>query len=101
VIADLVVAFGGDTDFDSDALVWGGTPAALAELLLAWHDLGVDGFRLRPAVNHTDLPAITDHVVPALQRAGRFRAGYPDGETLRERLGLPLAANRYAPVRSS
>jgi len=101
VIADLVVAFGGDTDFDSDALVWGGTPAALAELLLAWHDLGVDGFRLRPAVNHTDLPAIADHVVPALQRAGRFRTGYRDGETLRERLGLPVAANRYAPVRSS
>lgn len=101
VIADLVVAFGGDTDFGSDALVWGGTPAALAELLLTWHDLGVDGFRLRPAVNHTDLPAIADHVVPALQRAGRFRTEYRDGETLRERLGLPVAANRYAPVRSS
>jgi alkanesulfonate monooxygenase SsuD/methylene tetrahydromethanopterin reductase-like flavin-dependent oxidoreductase (luciferase family) len=101
VIADLVVAFGDDTDFRSDALVWGGTPAALADLLLAWHDLGVDGFRLRPAVNVTDLPAIADHVVPALQRAGRFRTGYRDGETLRERLGLPVAVNRYSPVRSS
>ena len=101
VIVDVVVAFGGDTDFRSDALVWGGTPAALADLLLAWQDLGVDGFRLRPAVNVTDLPAIADRVVPVLQRAGRFRTGYRSGETLRERLGLPVAVNRYTPVRSS
>jgi hypothetical protein len=33
-----------------------------------------------------------------LQRAGRFRAGYREGESLRERLGLPVAANRYAAV---
>lgn len=101
VIADLVVSFGGDTDFRSDALVWGGTPAELADLLLSWGQLGVDGFRLRPAVNATDLPVIADQVVPVLQRAGRFRTGYRDGETLRQRLGLPVAVNRYTPVRSS
>jgi hypothetical protein len=33
-----------------------------------------------------------------LQRAGRFRSGYSDGETLRARLGLPIAPNRYATV---
>lgn len=101
VIADLVVAFGADTEFRSDALVWGGTAAELADLLAAWQDLGVDGFRLRPAVNATDLPAIADQLVPALQRAGRFRTGYRDGETLRQRLGLPVAVNRYTSVRSS
>ncbi|WP_328350581.1 LLM class flavin-dependent oxidoreductase [Mycobacterium sp. NBC_00419] len=99
VIADLVVSFGGDTDVRSDALVWGGAPTELVDLLLAWHDAGVDGFRLRPAVTAIDLPVITDEVVPALQRAGRFRSSYRDAETLRERFGLPAAANRYVPVR--
>jgi hypothetical protein len=58
--------------------------------------LGIDGARLRPAVNATDLPVIVAEVVPLLQRAKRFRDGYRDGETLRERLGLPVAPNRYA-----
>ena len=35
-------------------------------------------------------------MVPLLQRAGAFRTAYRDGETLRERLGLPVAVNRYA-----
>jgi hypothetical protein len=36
--------------------------------------------------------------VPLLQRANRFRTAYVDGETLRQRLGLPVAPNRYAEV---
>jgi hypothetical protein len=39
---------------------------------------------------------IVDEVVPLLQRAGQFHTAYRDGETLRERLGLPTAPNRYA-----
>jgi len=101
VIADVVVTFEGDGDFRSDALVFPGSPAEVADLLLGWHQLGVDGFRLRPAVNATDLPVIVEKLVPLLQRAGRFRTGYRNGETLRERLGLPVAVNRYTPVRSS
>lgn len=101
VIADVLVAFGSEPDIRSDALIWGGTPDALAELMLAWHDAGVDGFRLRPAENATDLPVIADRLVPVLQRTGRFRPGYRHGETLRQRLGLPAAVNRYTPVRSS
>ncbi|QEN12352.1 LLM class flavin-dependent oxidoreductase [Mycolicibacterium sp. ELW1] len=95
-IADLVVSFGGGDDFGSDALIFTGSPAQLVELLVGWHDLGVPGFRLRPAVNATDLPIIVDEVVPLLQRTGRFRTGYRDDETLRERFGLPAAVNRYA-----
>ncbi|MBB3605021.1 alkanesulfonate monooxygenase SsuD/methylene tetrahydromethanopterin reductase-like flavin-dependent oxidoreductase (luciferase family) [Mycolicibacterium sp. BK556] len=101
VIADLVVSFAGDSDFRSDAQIFAGAPADLVELLLGWHDLGVAGFRLRPAVNATDLPVIVDEVVPYLQRAGRFRTRYRDGETLRERFGLPASVNRYAEVGSS
>ena len=34
--------------------------------------------------------------VPVLQRAGQFRPAYRHSETLRQRLGLPTAPNRYA-----
>ncbi|WP_292975361.1 LLM class flavin-dependent oxidoreductase [Mycobacterium sp.] len=100
VYADLVVTFGGDTGFGSDALIFDGSPADVVELLLAWQQRGIDGARLRPAVNVTDLPVIVDDVVPLLQRANRFRTTYKPGETLRQRLGLPIAPNRYAEVNS-
>ncbi|OBI43703.1 FMNH2-dependent monooxygenase [Mycobacterium kyorinense] len=98
VYADVVVAFGGDTDFRSDAHVFGGSAAELVDLLLDWQQQGVHGARLRPAVNAVDLPVIVDTVVPLLQQRGVFRSRYRDGETLRERLGLPIAPNRYAAV---
>lgn len=99
VYADIVVAFDGRTDFDSDATIFGGAPAELVELISSWHQLGVDGVRLRPAVHGTDLPVIIDEVIPRLQDAGRFRTSYRAGETLRARLGLPVADNRYASVK--
>jgi alkanesulfonate monooxygenase SsuD/methylene tetrahydromethanopterin reductase-like flavin-dependent oxidoreductase (luciferase family) len=95
VYADLYVTFGGAVDTRSDALVFDGTPTELVELLLRWRQLGVEGVRLRPAVNATDLPVIVNDVVPLLQQAGRFRTAYTDGETLRDRLGLQVAENRY------
>jgi alkanesulfonate monooxygenase SsuD/methylene tetrahydromethanopterin reductase-like flavin-dependent oxidoreductase (luciferase family) len=98
VFADVVVSFDGDGDFRSDALVFVDSAPELVDMLLDWQRLGIDGARLRPAVNATDLPVIVDDVVPLLQRAGRFRNGYQNGETLRARLGLPVAPNRYAAV---
>ncbi|HXA88846.1 MAG TPA: LLM class flavin-dependent oxidoreductase [Mycobacterium sp.] len=98
VFADVVVSFNGEADFRSDALVFAGSARELADMLLGWQRLGIDGARLRPAVNATDLRAIVDEVVPLLQRAGQFRTGYRDGESLRARLGLPVAPNRYAAV---
>jgi alkanesulfonate monooxygenase SsuD/methylene tetrahydromethanopterin reductase-like flavin-dependent oxidoreductase (luciferase family) len=99
VFADVVVSFDGGGDFRSDALVFAGSATELADMLVEWQRLGIDGARLRPAINATDLPAIVDGVVPLLQRAGRFRSSYQDGETLRTRLGLPVAVNRYAAVK--
>jgi alkanesulfonate monooxygenase SsuD/methylene tetrahydromethanopterin reductase-like flavin-dependent oxidoreductase (luciferase family) len=98
VLADMVVSFNGEGDFRSDALVFAGSATELVDMLLGWRRLGIDGARLRPAVNATDLPVIVDEVVPLLQRAGRFRTGYQQGETLRARLGLPVTRNRYAAV---
>jgi alkanesulfonate monooxygenase SsuD/methylene tetrahydromethanopterin reductase-like flavin-dependent oxidoreductase (luciferase family) len=101
VYADVFVTFSGTVDARSDAVVFDGTPADLVELLVRWQRLGVDGFRLRPSVNATDLPVIVDEVVPLLQRANLFRSAYRDGEPLRQRLGLPVADNRYARVKPS
>jgi alkanesulfonate monooxygenase SsuD/methylene tetrahydromethanopterin reductase-like flavin-dependent oxidoreductase (luciferase family) len=97
-LADVVVSFHGRDDFRSDALVFAGGAAELVDMLLDWQRLGIDGARLRPAVNATDLPVIVDEVVPLLRRAGQFRSHYRQGETLRDRLGLPVTPNRYAAV---
>jgi alkanesulfonate monooxygenase SsuD/methylene tetrahydromethanopterin reductase-like flavin-dependent oxidoreductase (luciferase family) len=98
--ADVFVSFDGTVVPRSDALVFDGTPTELVDLLLHWQRSGIEGVRLRPAVNAADLPTIVDEVVPLLQQAGRFRTAYTDGETLRERLGLPIAENRYARAES-
>ncbi|MGC0207974.1 LLM class flavin-dependent oxidoreductase [Streptomyces levis] len=81
--------------FTSDAPVFTGTPAQLADLLLELRASGLTGFRLRPGVSAHDLPAITRGLVPEVQRRGAFRRAYEAG-TLRGLLGLPRPANRYA-----
>ncbi|MEE4496041.1 LLM class flavin-dependent oxidoreductase [Streptomyces sp. BE230] len=83
--------------YTSDAKVFTGTPAQLADLLLDWQQTGLSGFRLRPAVIGHDLPAITRGLVPELQRRGAFRSAY-EADTLRGLLGLARPANRYATV---
>ncbi|WP_433889955.1 LLM class flavin-dependent oxidoreductase [Streptomyces sp. CA-111067] len=55
----------------------------------------VDGVRLRPAVLGTDLPVLARQVLPALADAGPHRPPRP-GATLRDTLGLPRPANRFA-----
>ena len=79
----------------SDARVFTGTPAQLAELVLEWHAAGLAGVRLRPGAHAHDLPLIARGLVPQLQRRGAFRTAY-EAETLRERFGLSRPANRYA-----
>ncbi|MEX0428090.1 LLM class flavin-dependent oxidoreductase [Nocardioides sp. DS6] len=81
----------------SDALVFAGTPAGLADLLAEWHAAGLSGFRLRPAVLPDDLRRITRELVPELRRRGLFHDRY-EADTLRGLLGLPRPANRYATV---
>jgi alkanesulfonate monooxygenase SsuD/methylene tetrahydromethanopterin reductase-like flavin-dependent oxidoreductase (luciferase family) len=81
--------------YTSDARVFTGTAAQLADLLVEFRDAGLTGFRLRPAVLGHDLPAITRGLVPELQRRGAFRTAY-EADTLRGLLGLARPANRYA-----
>ncbi|MEU4250907.1 LLM class flavin-dependent oxidoreductase [Amycolatopsis sp. NPDC026612] len=113
VFADVVV-FLGDTDqaaadrrarlddlsgaeYSSDAHVFTGTPAGLADLLLDWQAAGLSGFRLRPGAIPHDLTAITRGLVPELRSRGAFRTEY-EANTLRGLLGLARPANRYAAV---
>ncbi len=84
-------------EYTSDAHVFTGTPAGLADLLLDWQGAGLSGFRLRPGAVPHDLTAITRGLVPELRGRGAFRTGY-EASTLRGLLGLARPANRYAAV---
>ena len=83
-------------EYRSDAYIFAGSVSALADLLIAWQEKGIDGFRLRPGVAVDDLDAISGRLVPELQNRGVFRTEYPQ-ENLRGVLGLPTdVPNRYA-----
>ena len=74
----------------SDAAVFTGTPAQLADLLLEWQEAGLTGFRLRPAALAARPGARSPAaLVPELQRRGAFRTAY-EADTLRGLLGLPV-----------
>ncbi|MDO8208831.1 LLM class flavin-dependent oxidoreductase [Conexibacter sp. CPCC 206217] len=75
--------------------LFAGTPARLADELLAWRAAGATGVRLLPAALPRDLDAIADGLVPELQAREAFRRMY-EATTLRGLLGLPRPANRYS-----
>jgi alkanesulfonate monooxygenase SsuD/methylene tetrahydromethanopterin reductase-like flavin-dependent oxidoreductase (luciferase family) len=81
--------------YKSDAEIFAGTPAQLADQLAEWQQAGLTGFRLRPATVPHDLTQITRGLVPELQRRGLFRTAY-EATTLRGLLGRQRPANRYA-----
>jgi alkanesulfonate monooxygenase SsuD/methylene tetrahydromethanopterin reductase-like flavin-dependent oxidoreductase (luciferase family) len=82
-------------EYRSDAEIFVGTPAQLADVLQEWQAAGLSGFRLRPATLPHDLVQITEGLVPELRRRGLFRTAY-EADTLRGLLGLARPANRYA-----
>jgi len=84
-------------EYVSDAHIFTGTPAGLADLLLDWQGAGLSGFRLRPGAIPHDLTAVTRGLVPELRARGAFRTGY-EASTLRGLLGLSRPANRYTAV---
>jgi alkanesulfonate monooxygenase SsuD/methylene tetrahydromethanopterin reductase-like flavin-dependent oxidoreductase (luciferase family) len=85
--------------YRSDALVFVGTPAELADLVEEWSGAGIEGFRLRPAGVPSDIDLISAELVPLLRRRSLFPE-VPRGGTLRDRFGWPRPANRYAPAQA-
>ncbi|MEP9394018.1 LLM class flavin-dependent oxidoreductase [Gordonia sp. VNQ95] len=88
------------SEFVSDARIFVGTPAGLADLIEEWVPRGdggqaLAGVRLRPAVLPDDLIVISRDLTRELVRRGRFRDRYT-APTLRGHLGLARPANRYA-----
>ena len=94
ILADIAVAFGRSTEPDFPALHWSGDAAGLAEQVASWASIGLDGFRFHPRDLERDVNGLVETVFPALRQAGL--ASNTGGPTLRARLGLPPAANRYA-----
>lgn len=65
-----------------------GTPESIADEMEQWVDAGgADGFNLMPPSLPSGIEDFVDHVIPELQRRGRFRAEY-EGTTLRSHLGV-------------
>ena len=76
-----------------------GTPAEAADEMERWFTTGAcDGFNFLPSYYPGGLDDFVDMVVPELQRLGVYRTAY-EGSTLRENLGLPIPASRYAAAR--
>lgn len=74
-----------------------GSPEQIADHMETWFRAGaVDGFLIQPAVSPGGFRDFVEMVVPVLQSRGVFRSEY-EGATLRDNLGLPRPASRYAP----
>jgi FMN-dependent oxidoreductase (nitrilotriacetate monooxygenase family) len=73
-----------------------GSAKQIADLMEDWfRNDGCDGFNLQPSTFPGGSDDIAKLLVPELQRRGLFRTEY-EGRTLRENLGLPRPASRYA-----
>jgi N-acetyl-S-(2-succino)cysteine monooxygenase len=73
-----------------------GTPSQIADDMQTWFENhAVDGFLIQPPHLPAELNEFVDLVIPELQSRGLFRTEY-DGPTLRDNLGLPRPASRYA-----
>lgn len=73
-----------------------GTAEDVVDEMEAWIDGGAaDGFNVTPTHLPHGIRDFAEFVIPELRRRGRFRQEY-EGSTLRENLGLPTPASRYA-----
>jgi FMN-dependent oxidoreductase (nitrilotriacetate monooxygenase family) len=70
-----------------------GAAEQIADFMIDWADAGAaDGFNLFFDVYPEGLLLLAEHVVPILQRRGRYRRAY-EGRTLRDHYGLARPSN--------
>lgn len=73
-----------------------GTAKDVVDEMEAWFEQGAaDGFNITPTHLPHGIDDFVHLVLPELRSRGRFRDEY-EGRTLRENLGLPVPASRYA-----
>lgn len=73
-----------------------GSPTDVVDMMEEWFISGAaDGFNVLPPFFPNSLDDFVELVVPELQRRGLYRTAY-QGPTLRDNLGLPRPASRYA-----
>ena len=73
-----------------------GSTKDVVDLMEEWFTTeAADGFNVIPPFFPNSLDEFNALVVPELQRRGLYRTAY-EGKTLRENLGLPRPASRYA-----
>lgn len=73
-----------------------GTASEIVDVMQDWFEgEACDGFNITPTHLPEGCEDFVDLIVPELQRRGLMRTEY-EGRTLRENLGLPPAANRFA-----
>ncbi|MFC3532957.1 LLM class flavin-dependent oxidoreductase [Vogesella facilis] len=78
-----------------------GSGEEVAAEIIRWIDAGAaDGFILGFAVSAEGLDDFIQHVIPVLEARGRYQRELP-GSTLRDHLGLPRKASRYAAAAAS
>ncbi|HEX3711819.1 MAG TPA: NtaA/DmoA family FMN-dependent monooxygenase [Trebonia sp.] len=81
---------GQTTGFDRGPFYVAGTPKVVADAIETWLDEGgIDGINLRQFLTPGTAEDFIELVVPELRRRGRYREGYAEGATLRERLFGP------------
>jgi alkanesulfonate monooxygenase SsuD/methylene tetrahydromethanopterin reductase-like flavin-dependent oxidoreductase (luciferase family) len=79
----------------TDRARFAGSADALTAVL-AGFAAHVDGVLLHPAEAEVDFPVLANDVLPKLAESGLARGPGPDDGTLRDVLGLPRPANRFA-----
>jgi long-chain alkane monooxygenase len=83
-VGDILARIGG---FNRGPFFVAGTPKEVADAIETWlDDGGIDGINLRQFLTPGTAADFIELVVPELRRRGRYREGYAEGETLRERL---------------
>ncbi len=91
-IRDLAVASAGSLA----GLTVHGSVTQIADMMEDWFiNRGCDGFNIQPSTFPGGLDDVANLLIPELQRRGLMRTEY-EGRTLRENMGLPRPASRYA-----
>ncbi|MDQ0470746.1 LLM class flavin-dependent oxidoreductase [Labrys wisconsinensis] len=77
-----------------------GSPTTVADQMESWvEETGIDGFNLAFAVRPETFAAVSDLLVPELQRRGRYKSAYAEGSLRRKLFGRDRVDDSHAAAR--